>query len=96
MSWSVSAQGKPVAVRDAIAKQFAQIKFCEQPEEDIKEAAAEQIASALSFYPPDVPVKVIASGSQQDPDWDKKGDENRGLRINSLAVSIEPMWGFLE
>jgi hypothetical protein len=95
MSWSVSAQGKPVAVRDAIAKQFAAIS-CTQPEEDIKESVAESIASALSFYPPDVPVKVIASGSQQDPDWGKKTEENRGLRINSLSVSIEPIWGFLE
>ena len=87
MSWSVAEVGKAGAVAKKLAEDFARIK-CEHPEETIKNMIASAIDAALSAFPPGEAVKVTASGSQWKTD---KGD-----KINSLSVQIEPIYGFRE
>lgn len=87
MSWSVNAIGKASAVAAKLAQQFAGIK-CTEPEESIKNTVAGAIATALGAFPEGTAVKVIASGSQSG------GTD--GKATNSLAVQIEPQWGFVE
>jgi len=89
MSWSVTAFGKPAAVRSKLAGDFARIK-CSEPEETIKTKVAEAIDAGLSVMPATDVVRVEASGSQYQP-----GNTPGELR-NQLAVKIEPITGFLE
>jgi hypothetical protein len=89
MSWSVSAVGRASAVASKLAGDFANSK-CSEPEETIKNTVASAVASALSAFPPNTPVRVAASGSQSQPDHAKPE------KVNQLTVSIEPLWNFLE
>ncbi|TAK86728.1 MAG: hypothetical protein EPO20_06330 [Betaproteobacteria bacterium] len=89
MSWSVAAIGKPSAVAEKLAAQFANIK-CSEPEETIKSNVASAIAVALNAFPPSSAVRVEAHGSQST-DLGKPG-----IATNSLSVKIEPIYGFVE
>ena len=88
MSWSVAAIGKPAAVRAAIADQFAKGGKCAEPEETVRlEAAAMMDAALAGQTDPAKAVKVSASGSMSQS----------GTTIsNSLSVSVEPLYGFVE
>jgi hypothetical protein len=87
MSWSVSATGKAAAVAAKVAADLSKIK-CAEPEETIKNAVGSAIAAGLAVFPPDVPVKVSASGSQSD--------RGSGQLTNQLSVDMQPIWGFIE
>jgi hypothetical protein len=87
MSWSVSASGKAKPVAAKLAKDFAQIK-CSEPEDTIKNKVAEIVATALASFSDKIPVAVKASGSQST--------DNNLVVSNSLSVSIEPHWNFIE
>ncbi|OHC35503.1 MAG: hypothetical protein A2Y50_09090 [Pseudomonadales bacterium RIFCSPLOWO2_12_59_9] len=89
MSWSVSAIGKPSAVAEKLASQFAAIK-CMEPEETIKNHVASAVAVALKAFPASYAVKVDASGSQST------SHAEPGVASNQLSVKIEPLWGFCE
>ena len=89
MSWSVQCFGKPAAVRTKVAESFASIR-CNEPEQSIANAAASMIDSALAAFPPEYPVKIAAAGSQYQPDAGKPEI------INSLSLSIEAVYGFVE
>lgn len=92
MTWSVSAIGKSQAVKASLAEQFGRID-CLEPEQTIKNDVATAIARALSYFDENAVVKVSASGSQSAVVHDgQSGDEF----INSLALLIEPQWGFVE
>ena len=86
MSWSVIAIGKARAVRKEIAKQFANVK-CVEPEEMLRQQAASLIDQCLAVQDPTGAVKVFAGGSQSS---------DRGSIRNSLTITIEPQWGFVE
>lgn len=90
MSWSVIRLGKPKAVQVKLAQDFANIK-CSEPEETIKNTVASAVNIALTVFPPNIVVKVEASGSQYAPD-PKKPDEMQ----NTLTVKLEPLYGFTE
>jgi hypothetical protein len=87
MSWSVGAIGKAAAVRTSIAKQFEGTK-CVEPEETVRKAAAALIDAALGAQSSATAVKVLASGSQSS-------SSTSGVS-NSLMISVEPQYGFVE
>jgi hypothetical protein len=93
MSWSVSAIGKSQAVNALLADQFGRIS-CSEPEQTIKNDVATAIARALSYFDENAVVKVSASGSQSAVVHG--GCVKEGVFINSLALLIEPQWGFVE
>jgi len=89
MSWSVAAIGKPAAVRAAIADQFAKGGKCAEPEETVRLAAASVMDAALAGQTdPTKAVKASADGSMS---------QYANLVVtDSLTMSIEPLWGFVE
>ena len=95
MSWSVAQIGKAQAVAAKVQKSFADID-CTEPEQTIKNAVAQAVATALAAYNANMPVRVEANGSQSDDDWNKPEAEKTGKKTNSLSVKIEPIWGFLD
>ncbi len=90
MSWSVSAIGKAAAVKASIADQFSRNK-CSEPEETIRQAAAQLIDLAMSAQDAPAVVKVMASGSQGFRDYTAK----TGV-YNQLTITVEPQHGFVE
>jgi len=92
MSWSVSAVGKPSAVRDAIAKQFTNSGKCSEPEESIRQAAAAIIDKALEAQGDKVALNVSASGSQS-ADYSTAPPT---VTSNSLKISVDVIYGFVE
>jgi hypothetical protein len=95
MSWSVTAVGKAHAVAAKLEKSFADIS-CAESEQTVKNAIAQVVAIALAPYNPSMAVRVEASGSQSDDDWNKPDAEKTGNKTNSLSVKIEPIWSFVE
>jgi hypothetical protein len=91
MSWSVAAIGKSQAVAAEIAKQFANGSKCMEPEESIRQAAASLIATAMVAEDAAVVVTVTANGSQSFKDYTTK----TGV-TNSLSITIQPQYGFIE
>ncbi len=94
MSWSVSGVGRAAAVAQKLQKDCAAIK-CTEPEETIKNSVATIIATALAAYPEGSAVSVSAMGSQS-PGYDPA---NLGAvlgMVNSLSVSISPLYGFVD
>lgn len=93
MSWSVGAVGRPSAVAAKLAKDLASIK-CSEPEETIKNEVASILATALAAYPDTYAVTVLANGSQS-PGYDpSKPGASMGL-VNSLTLSVSPLYGFV-
>lgn len=86
MSWSVSAVGKPTAVAAKCQEELTRFK-CIDPEEGVKLAAASTIAAALAAQNPQSAVKVMASGHQSGT-----GE----TATNTLNISVEPLYGFVE
>lgn len=93
MSWSVSAVGKASAVAVKIAKDFAATK-CSEPEETIKNGVATIVAAALAAYPDTYAVTVTANGSQS-PGYSPDAPGTPMGQVNSLQVSISPLYGFV-
>lgn len=94
MSWSVSGVGRAAAVARKLQNDCAAIK-CAEPEETIKNCVATIIATALAAYPESYAVSVGASGSQ-GPGYDPtKVGAVLGM-VNSLSVSISPLYGFVD
>ena len=94
MSWSLNAVGKASAVAKKLANDAASIQ-CSEPEETIKNGVAAIIATALAAYPETYAVSVSASGSQSSGYSADKPSVALG-RVNTLTVSISPMYGFVE
>lgn len=87
MSWSFSGVGKPKAVL-ASARDTLPRYHCAEPEETIKDCVLKTIEVALSAFPDHSAVQVDVNGSQS-------GD-GKGALLNSLNVSIKPIYGFVE
>lgn len=87
MSWSVSAVGKPAAVKAKLAEAFAK-NPCAEPEETIRQGVAVTIGIALDSFSESSAVQVSAGGSQSTND-------NKPIS-NMLNVKIEPLYGFVE
>jgi len=87
MSWSVSEVGKVPAVAKQVIHRLDQQR-CLEPEQEIKTKVEEIVNLCLAAYPNDVAVEVIASGSQSEA--------KDGKAVNTLNLSIRPLWGFLE
>lgn len=92
MSWSVNAVGRAHAVAAKLAKDFSAIK-CLEPEETIKNAVGQIIATALAAFPENYAVTVNANGSQ-GPGYDANTSAPTG-QVNSLQFTISPMYGFV-
>lgn len=93
MSWSVSAVGKASAVAAKIAKDIA-ATHCSEPEETIKNSVGSIIATTLAAYPDTYAVSVTASGSQGAGYSPDKPGVAAG-QVNTLQVTISPMYGFV-
>jgi hypothetical protein len=91
MSWSVSAIGKSDAVARKLATDFAAIKVT-GPEVDVVNSAAAAIAAALAAQVPPTAVRVAASGSQSS--MGQSGSPTS--YTNTMSISIEPIYGFVE
>jgi len=89
MSWSISGRmGKAAAVRAAVAKEFEQGSKCTEPEETIRQSAAQIIDSALAGQDPQQVVEVSASGHMST--------NNGKVASNTLNIAVTPRWGFIE
>ena len=91
MSWNVAAIGKSPAVRTEIAKQITRYK-CSEPEESVKMSAAALLDAALASQKPDSVVSVSANGSQSQT----TGADGTPEFTNSLTISVQPQYGFVE
>jgi len=89
MSWSVGATGKAAAVAKAIAKQFADAGKCVEPEETVRQAALSVISAAINGQGPKAAVTVNASGHQS-------GLPGTNEVSNTLTISVQPLYGFIE
>ncbi len=90
MSWSVSAVGRPDAVRKDIRAQFER-NNCSEPERSIAHAVGAAIDVALDAEGSETVVKVYASGSLGYKDYTKQ----TGI-YNNISVTVEPIHGFVE
>ena len=92
MSWSVGAVGKSPAIRTEIANQFTRGSKCIEPEESIRQSAAQTIDKALESISGPFAVKVLAGGSQNYKNYSKPED---GI-YNNLTITIEVLHNFVE
>jgi hypothetical protein len=92
MSWSVSAIGKPAAVAEKLAGDFARIPPMQEPEETGKKAAETAVAAIVPAFPDGHVVRVDCNGSQYTPDSSKHPDK----KINQLTIKIETLGTILE
>jgi FlaG/FlaF family flagellin (archaellin) len=90
MSWGIGYVGKAPAVRTQCATEFAN-NPCAEPEETVRQAAAAVIDAALASQDASNVVRVAASGSQSFKNY----TDQTGV-TNSLSITIEPLYGFLE
>jgi hypothetical protein len=83
MSWSVGAKGTVADVKATIASQFQTGAKCMEPEETIRQKAAELVALALDSqgYMPNVDVSAYGSMSK---------DYSTNAVSNSLSIIITP------
>lgn len=88
MTWGVQAFGKAAAVRTAIAAQFEKSGKCMEPEETIRQSAANIIDAGLAAQHPAQVVEVVASGSMST--------NTGGLQSNTVNIAVTPRWNFLE
>lgn len=88
MSWSFSAFGKPASVAAKARETIENGYKCAEPEESIRVATLNSVATAADNFAPGYAVKVAASGSQSVV--------NGVVQSNQLSVTIEPVHGFLE
>lgn len=91
MSWSVSALGKPAAVAAKLELDFKRISKMEEPEQSVKDNAAASVAATLAAYPPNMLVRVEASGSQYSPSGAAAVERisTHSLKIENLGPIIE-------
>lgn len=94
MSWRVQATGRPSAVAAAIEGQFVALGQCKEPEEGIKQGVRALLAKALLDYKPDSVVKVGAAGSQSGGTY--TAGEWMGPYNNSISITLEPLYGWVE
>jgi ABC-type Zn2+ transport system substrate-binding protein/surface adhesin len=92
MSWGITAIGKPQAVAAKLADEFTKHP-CIDPEEGVRQAAANVIAVALAAQDPNSAVKVMANGHQFQ-NYDLKG--TKSTISNTLSITVEPVSGFVE
>ena len=83
------SHGRAKAVMEKVRPELERIT-CKEPEQAIKAKVIEIIEASLVAFPPELPVKVSASGSQGTD------DKRPEFAANQLAVTIEPLWGFVE
>ncbi len=93
MSWSFHALGKPMAVLQKARKDLHYP--CAEPEESIKQKFLNILEVSLISFPEVSAIKVVASGSQSSA-YDTEGKSVPDRFINSLSITIEPVWGFVE
>lgn len=91
MSWSVSAIGSARAVEKEITRQFGIGSKCAEPEETVRQTAQALIMQALQGQSDNKVVKISASGSQSRYEKDGVVDMS-----NSLTITIEPIWNFVQ
>lgn len=86
MSWSYYATGKPQAILAKIDEEFARYR-CVEPEETMRQGVCAIIKTSLGAMPESSAVGIQASGSQSSAE---------GKHTNTLKLSIEPIYGFVE
>ena len=97
MSWSVQGIGKASVLAPKIEADLGAAK-CTEPEESVRQAARATIAAALAAQDPATCVRLSASGSQSTI-WQPNDAEGRPVPAklcNSLTITIEPQYGFVE
>jgi hypothetical protein len=93
MSWSVGGIGKAKALAAKIENDFANTTACAEPEETVRQAARAVIAAALAGQHESKAIKVSASGSMSNyAEW----PSTEAKVSNSLTITVEPQYGFVE
>jgi hypothetical protein len=89
MSWGIgSFFGRAPSVREQVVKAFTNQGKCAEPEETIKQVAAQIIDAALAGQDPGQVVEVSASGSMHTT--------GGKVTSNTLNIAVTPRYGFLE
>lgn len=89
MSWSFYATGKPKAVLAKADTEFERIAgYVAEPERSIAGQVHDTIKTALSAMPESSAVTIQSSGSQSALD--------DGRFANTVSLSIQPIYGFVE
>lgn len=95
MSWSIHLHGKPRAVEKLIDGEVLRCSNgMAEPEVVILSAVGEIAKVAVEKYPDNLPITIVASGSQSDPYY---GQPRAGkFAVNSVNLKIEAIYGFHE
>jgi hypothetical protein len=88
MSWYMMVTGKPAAAANKIKEEFGRNR-CVEPEESFRQDLGALLHKMVLDFPPNLPVKIEASGSQGTG---KPGEGN----THSLTLSIASLYGFVE
>lgn len=85
MSWTVTGMGMSDALAPILAKKFDEIKL-EEPENSVKNAAADAVALTLKIHQPPAAMKVSAYGAME---------KTESGCVYSFGLQIEPILGFV-
>ncbi len=98
MSWVIQAAGKTEAVREAVKPQFAKITYLQGAETEIKDKVAELVDVALAGFMGATGVRLECSGSASTSGtYDEEKKVHTTTTANqSVKISIEPLWGYVE
>jgi hypothetical protein len=93
MSWSVSALGKSDAVAKKLVIDFASLDNMkmDEPEQHVKNNAADSVARILAAYPKNLCVRVEASGTQYAPNGASNPE-----RVGTHTLKIDHLGSFVE
>lgn len=95
MSWSLSAIGKPKAVLESIAGTIHNHSVMAEPEETLYQQVGALILATVASLPENTPVKVEASGYQHST-YVAAANAYSANPTNTVKLTIEPIFGFLE
>lgn len=87
MSWSFSASGSPAAVARACREEKDK-SLCAEPEETLRKAALDLMASSSEQHHDDAVIRASGSGSM----W-KDGDV---VRSNNIETKVEHLWDWVQ
>lgn len=88
MSWTFDGVGRAPKVAAHMRETLSKYR-CKEPEESIKNAAVDLVEKALSGFASDRAVMVRANGHQDEA----SGGE---VKCNTLNLTIQPLYGFIE
>jgi hypothetical protein len=97
MSWSVTAVGKAEAVAAKAEQEFLKLDgHLSGEEKELKDLAAQLVAKTIAAQAPGAAIKLEASGSAVIAAIPGESPVRFVQTNQSLNVSLQPIWGFVE